>query len=167
MTRALFKCGCCDELFPDVHKHTHHKKPKALGGKDNFENLIDLCPACHDTLHRLAYMMRSGKYAETAIRDTAFFVYKDNIRAQESVLSLARIVKDAMISSDEQGADPDQPVSITTTIRKKHKDLIHLYCKDKRISMEDYLRSLLIKDILNGHGVTPDEHQLIKKLKRR
>ena len=167
MSKSLFKCGCCFEIFPGAHKHTHHKKPQALGGKDNAENLIDLCPACHDTLHRVAYMMRSGKHSEVSIRDTVFFVFKDNSKAQENVLSLARIVKDAMVFSDESGIDPDQPVSISTSIRKRHKDLIHLFCKENQISLEDYVRSLLIKDILHKHGVTAEEHKNIKKLKRR
>lgn len=167
MNNSLFKCGCCLEPYPNAHKHTHHKKPKSLGGKDTLDNLIDLCPGCHDTLHRLAYMMYGGKYSETSLRDTAFFVYKDNTKAQENVLALARLVKDAMLLSDESGIDPDQPVAISTTIRKKHKDLIHLQCKEKRISLEDYVRSLLIKDILHKYGVTAEEHANVKKLKRR
>jgi hypothetical protein len=163
----IFICGCCSEKFPNLHKHTHHKKPRALGGSDNPDNLIDICPGCHDTLHRLAYMMRSGKYSEVSIRDTALFVYKENQLARENVLSLARIVKDAMILSDESGIDEDQPVGISTVIRKKHKDLIHLHCKDRKISLEDYVRSLLIKDILFRYGVGPEEHRAVKNLKRR
>ena len=112
-------------------------------------------------------MMRSGKYSEVSLRDTAFFVYKENIHAQENVLSLARIVRDAMISSDESSVDEDQPVVVSTFIRKKHKNIIHLHCKENRIWLEDYVRSLLIKDLLSKYGVVLEENKNIKKLKRR
>lgn len=32
--------------------HSHHIKTKGSGGDDKEENLIELCPICHDLVHR-------------------------------------------------------------------------------------------------------------------
>lgn len=32
--------------------HSHHIKTKGSGGNDTEENLIELCPICHDLVHR-------------------------------------------------------------------------------------------------------------------
>lgn len=48
--RAERKCEWCDELI-DSHE-THHIKPRSEGGPNEPENLIVLCPNCHDKADR-------------------------------------------------------------------------------------------------------------------
>ncbi len=39
----------CDYVCEDKSQiHSHHIKPKALGGSNDRSNLINLCPNCHD-----------------------------------------------------------------------------------------------------------------------
>lgn len=42
------RCAVCGEEADEVH----HIRPRHLGGKDHPRNLVPLCEACHDELHR-------------------------------------------------------------------------------------------------------------------
>jgi len=46
-TRDQGKCQRCGRAGKDAH----HRKPKARGGPDRFDNLIYLCRSCHDWAH--------------------------------------------------------------------------------------------------------------------
>lgn len=48
--RANRKCEWCEEPI-DSHE-THHIKPRSEGGPNDPENLIVLCPNCHDKADR-------------------------------------------------------------------------------------------------------------------
>lgn len=155
----IFACECCGDSFPGLHRHVHHKIPQALGGKDDADNLVELCPGCHDTLHKAAYMLVSKKYQPSHAIDAIKFVYKTNPKAVKNCLDLACLVRDSMIAATEsESGDPEQLVSLQLTLKRKHKEIIKVYCREKRISMEKYIRSLIIKDLLNKYGVTPSEY---------
>ncbi|MBT4291810.1 HNH endonuclease [bacterium] len=51
MSRDNHTCqgqGCSSKRYLEVH----HKVPRALGGSNNAENLVTLCSACHQFVHR-------------------------------------------------------------------------------------------------------------------
>jgi len=142
-----FICGCCEQFFPILHQHTHHKVPQAIGGTDHKENLIDLCPGCHNTIHNAAYKLLSRKISHGKIIDSIALIYKDNRKAQRICLELAIKVRDSLLKSQEEGVDPNHLVNVCTILRKKHKDLLYIHCKESRVSQERYLRSLILRDL--------------------
>lgn len=42
----------CEFCKKQCHTHSHHIKTKGSGGDDTEENIIELCPICHDLAHR-------------------------------------------------------------------------------------------------------------------
>ncbi len=44
---------CQTELDEGEEWHTHHRKPKSRGGKDNVNNLVLLHSVCHRQVHAL------------------------------------------------------------------------------------------------------------------
>ena len=142
-----FRCGCCVELYPTLHKHTHHKTPKALGGKDTPDNLIDLCPQCHDALHNVAYKLLTNIHGQAKVIDSLTMIYKDNAKAKENCLELAIQVRNAMVLQKEKGLAPNDLVNISTTLRKQHKTLMEARVRELKKSQESYLRGLVLADL--------------------
>lgn len=48
--RYKYECAVCGF---DVVVATHHIRPVSRGGGSHFSNLINLCPNCHTTVHRI------------------------------------------------------------------------------------------------------------------
>jgi 5-methylcytosine-specific restriction endonuclease McrA len=46
--REGYACALCER--PDVI-HIHHVRPRSLGGTNDMDNLIALCPVCHAIAH--------------------------------------------------------------------------------------------------------------------
>jgi 5-methylcytosine-specific restriction endonuclease McrA len=44
--------GRCEKCGVACRPHPHHVKSRGAGGGDTRENLISLCPPCHDLTHR-------------------------------------------------------------------------------------------------------------------
>lgn len=147
-----FSCGCCLNVYPDLYRHVHHKIPRATGGKDDVANLIELCPGCHDALHKIAYKLLSPKVSSSQIFDLVGIIFKDNARAQKTCLELAQYVRDAIVANRESTMEPNQLVSLGTKIRKIDKDLIMVRCKEMGISQEEYFRYLVLKDLCQLRG---------------
>lgn len=163
-----FHCWCCREIFPSLHRHVHHKVPRSVGGPDTPENLVELCPGCHDALHNVAYKLLSPKISQAQIQDQLLLLYKDNSQAQKTCFELAKHVRNSILVERESGKDPDQLVSLSTSIRKRHKDLIAVYCREKRVSQEEYLRNLVLRHLATMHQLdVVGEIQLLKTLKKR
>jgi hypothetical protein len=167
---GVFRCGCCDEIFPDIHLHTHHKVPQALGGTDEPSNLIDLCPGCHDTLHNVAYKLMNRNYSVVSVLDSVKLVYKENARAIKICTELAIKVRDSMVLSREKGKSPDQLVQLSLTLRKRHKDLLALRAQELHLSQEDYIRVIVLKDLVSRYKMqqisVAGEAALIKAIKK-
>lgn len=166
-----FHCGCCEEIYPVLHKHTHHKTPKALGGKDTPDNLIDLCPGCHDALHNLAYKLMTHQYGQAKVIDSLTLIYKDNAKAKQTCLDLATQVRNAMVTHRERGMAPNELINITTVLRKQHKALVEMRCKELKVSQEAYIRGLILNDVGKRFHAMPinnaEETKVIKALKKR
>ncbi len=45
--RTAGRCVLCR----DAADHAHHRKMRSQGGPDEVENLIPVCPACHEQIH--------------------------------------------------------------------------------------------------------------------
>jgi len=168
----LFSCGCCENSFPELHKHTHHKKPKALGGKDTADNLIELCPGCHDALHNIAWKLTNKNHSHSQVIDTIHLIYKDNNVAKQRCLDLAVLVRDATIAKKEKvfgSGDPNDLINIGTSIRKHFKPMIQNRYRELKISQEAYIRGLIITDIAKRFNLPlnlVEENRLIKQIKK-
>lgn len=163
---SVFRCGVCARPFPLMQRHVHHKVPRAVGGKDTPDNLIELCNGCHGAIHSVAYKL-AGKEPMQRVLDSVFLLYEDRAAAR-TCWDLAQKVHHEVLALRERGADPDTLVEVTTTLRSRHKALVKVHCRDLGISVEEYLRGLLIQDLLGKHGVTRDsEKAAIRALKNR
>lgn len=143
----IFICECCDKKLPTIHKNTHHKIPKSLGGKDTQDNLIDICPNCHDALHAIAHRMMSKKASSTQIIDSIALIYPGNDKAQRMCLELATWVRNAMIGAKENGMDPNHLITIGTTLRNYYKPLIQNRYRELNTTQEAYIRGLILADL--------------------
>jgi len=143
----IFICGCCSKKLPTLHRHIHHKIPRSLGGKDTQDNLIEICPDCHDALHAIAYRLMDNKTSRTQIIDSIVLIYPSNKKAQDTCLELALNVRNAMILGKEKGLGPNHIVNIGTAIRMYYKPLIAHRVRELNTSQEDYIRGLILADI--------------------
>jgi hypothetical protein len=150
-----FHCGCCGELFPTIHRHFHHKIPQAAGGPDTPENIIQLCPGCHDGLHALAHKMLSRKFSNPRVMDTLKILFKENQKAIQMCYFLATRVRDSLIIAREEGIDPDQEVAVSTALPKAVKDLLTVRVREAGFTQEGYLRHLILSDLTHKFGAHP------------
>lgn len=168
-----FPCGCCEQIFPSIHKHTHHKTPRALGGQDTPDNLIDLCPGCHDALHNVAYKLMTRRHGQAKVIESLSLIYKDNTLAKQRCLDLAVQVRNAMVVAKDRGdyKDPNELANVMTTIRKQHKVLIEARARELKLTQEAYVRGCVLADLskrFNTLGINEaEETALIKQLKKR
>lgn len=161
----LFKCDVCLDSFPNIHLHVHHKIPKSLGGTDNASNLANLCPQCHDLLHNVAYKLNSRKVSETMLEDMVAVVYDRDLNKIRRCFELAKLVRDELVKSKESIKDPNDYAEITIKLRLKHKRLIHEWAKSCNISLERFIRSILLKSISDKYSITIDLHQEEESIK--
>lgn len=170
ITESLFRCACCVNSFPAFYRHEHHRIPQSAGGPDTPENLLELCPGCHDALHKVAYKLL-GKANVAMVKDTLGFIFKDNLKAQQTCLELAIYVRDSMVKAREEGLDPNHIVTVATSLQKKHKDVFAICCQDARVSQEAYLRMLILHDLKRHYpnlvGNVIEENQTVRVLKKR
>ena len=167
-----FPCGCCGVIYPQIHKHTHHKTPKALGGKDTIDNLIDLCPGCHDALHNVAYKLMTRTHGQAKVIESLSMIYKVNVQAKQTCLDLAVQVRNAMIAQKDRGGhEPNELVNVATTIRRQHKTLIEARAKELKLSQEAYVRGCVLADLARRFPTAQinlgEESVVIKQLKKR
>lgn len=146
----------CKEIFPNLHKHTHHKVPKSLGGKDTRENLVDLCPQCHDLLHNIAYKLVSRKQSTVFLEDTAKMVYKNNQGAVERCMELAKLVRDEIIFSRENEKGQNDFVDLNIKMKYKYKKRLHEWAKSSGISLEDMARMIIFRALSEHYNMTID-----------
>jgi len=165
----IFNCGCCGNKYPTLHKHTHHKNPRAMGGKDVDSNLIDLCPACHDAIHAIAYRMLNKKTSRIQIIDSIALIYPQNKKAQETCIDLAVLIRNYAIENQEKDLGPNHLVNIGTIIRKFFKPLVAQRAAELGTSQEGYIRSLILSDVAKRFNLNlslVEENGIIKKIQK-
>jgi len=165
-----FVCGCCSNKFPTIHKNIHHKTPRALGGKDISDNLIELCPSCHDALHAVAHKMLSKKTSHSQIIDSIALIFLNNKKAQEICFDLAVNVRNAQIHANEEGLGPNHLIQIGTTLRKYFKPLIMNRYKELNLTQDSYIRMLILTDIMRRFNLQnvslAEENRLINYIRK-
>lgn len=82
----MVKCWVDGKVFPKALTNEHHVHPQEAGGADVQENLVDLCPTCHQTLHRLSEMYLKGKMGQA--KDFAAIIFPTDVAARERILHL-------------------------------------------------------------------------------
>jgi hypothetical protein len=55
---------CEIEDCSNIARHSHHIISKSKGGKNTKENLCNICPVCHDDIHR-DLLVIEGKFMTT------------------------------------------------------------------------------------------------------
>ena len=164
---SVFRCGVCALAFPVMQRHVHHKVPRAVGGKDVPSNLIELCSGCHGALHSVAYRM-AGKEPKQKVLDSVYLLYQGDRQKAQACLELASKVHQELVLQKERGGDPDALAEVATVLRRRHKDILRRHCRDLGLSVEEYLRRLIVKDLLHRHGVQPDlESSNIRKMRQK
>jgi len=166
----IFVCGCCSNKFPTIHKNAHHKTPRALGGKDTKDNLIELCPSCHDALHAIAYKMLSKKTSQTQIVDSLALIFSGNVNAQNICMDLALKVRNAQIHAKEEGLSQNHLIQLSLTLRKYFKPLIMNRYRELKLTQESYIRMLILNDLTKRFNLTgislAEENRLINYIKK-
>jgi len=165
----IFSCGCCGNTYPTLHKNTHHKNPRALGGRDDVSNLIDLCPSCHDAIHAIAYKMLNRKTSRVQIVDAVALIYPENPRAREICIDLAVLVRNAAIEGQEKELSPNHLVNISTVIRKFFKPLIAQRVSEMKTSQEGYIRGLILIDLAKRFNLSlnlTEESNIVKRVQK-
>lgn len=165
MNLYIFKCDVCIGEFPNIHLHIHHKVPRSLGGTDDPSNLANLCPQCHDLLHNVAYKLTSKKVSETMLEDMVSLVYENDLNKVRRCFELAKLVRDELVKSKETAKDPNEYAEITIKLKIKHKRLIHEWAKGCNLSLERFVRSILLKAISDKYSITIDLHNEEESIK--
>lgn len=140
---VVFTCYICDTKAPIDFVNKHHKVPKSVGGRDTPDNLIELCPGCHQNMHVIARMMRNPKRVGEV--KTALNTMFPGPKVQQRCMELAHLVikGKVMASSDREAPDPDKDVKIGLTLRKSYRDALQLMARDRKMSMADYSRKIM------------------------
>lgn len=162
---TIFQCYSCREQFPSIHKHTHHKIPQSLGGKDTPDNLVNLCPQCHDLLHNIAYKLVSKKQSVSFAEDMVLMILKDQ-GSVKRCMELAILVRDEMIIQKEKEKDPNDFADIYIRMRLKHKKKLHEWAKSSKISLEDLTRNILLKALSDKFNITIDHSSEAKAVRQ-
>lgn len=106
-------CYICKQNKPRKLAHEHHKVPRAAGGQDTRENLVFLCPTCHDNLHRFAEMIVGGKVNEAL--DLVGLEYRSPAPRARSI-ELAKLVAQ---SFSIPGMEEKAEVTISVTLPRE------------------------------------------------
>lgn len=153
---SIFQCYVCRDQFPSIHRHTHHKVPQSLGGKDTPDNLVDLCPQCHDLLHSIAYKLVSKKYSISFLEDMSKMVYKGDMSAVQRSMGLSVLVRDEIITAKETEKSPNEFVDVYVRVKHKHKKKLHEWAKANGTSLEDMVRNILFKALSDKYNMSID-----------
>lgn len=141
-----FKCYICAEMFSSDFVNKHHKIPKALGGADTPDNLLNLCAGDHQNMHTLARMMRNPKRVGE-VRSAVQSMFPQGA-AQSRCLELANLVNRSTVMSAEQKAlDVEREIGIGLKLKKPYRDALQLIARDRGLSMANYTRKIIEDNI--------------------
>lgn len=141
----FFTCYICSAEKPLDFVNKHHKVPKSLGGRDTRDNLIELCPGCHQEMHVIARMMRNPKRVgevRTALQTT----FPGPV-AQSRCVELAQLeCRSKVLKRAEVDADVEREIAVGLKLKKPYRDALQLIARDRKMSMANYARK-----IMEGH----------------
>ena len=120
----------------------HHKVPKSLGGRDTRDNLIELCPGCHQEMHVIARMMRNPKRVGEV--RTALQIAFPGPVAQQRCVELAQLeCRSKVLRRAEVEADPDREIGVGLKLKRPYRDALQLIARDRKLSMANYTRKII------------------------
>ena len=90
MSSRVRKCKECGSTGSSMVFHEHHKLPIRLGGTEDSDNKIVLCPTCHSLNHFMLYKVHGDERDLIAARGLAGFINKEEIVASLRQLGLLR-----------------------------------------------------------------------------
>lgn len=164
-----FQCWACQQTNPSIHKHEHHRIPKSLGGRDTPDNLLRLCPTCHDLLHNVAYKLARPGYSTVLLEDMVKIIYDDQGTIKR-IFELATYVRDEIIKQRETGKKLVDFVEISVVLRQEYKAMLHDLAKSQQVSLEALLRTILLRAVSQQFNKTIDiaaEERSIKSWKKK
>jgi hypothetical protein len=133
--------------------------PKGYGGTDDPENLVWLCGACHDLVHRLSHFLRSKKTG--LVRDLAQQYQESrglSPAGRHRLLNLADVVARAMdnytpsfeeLEEDQEGTILVQ-IPLPRSIHARAKVLASSYTNPKsgrKMGLYKYLRRVIVNHV--------------------
>lgn len=145
---STFSCRLCSNSFHVDLKNEHHKVPQAFGGTDDYENLITLCPTCHQTLHRIAEMWfnpkRQGKMEYTML-SYATNNCPNNSNALSFLRELVQCAYTAEYEYKKGNVVEYSEDQISFVLPQKYKKLFAQSCKLNGMSMQKQLECMAYK----------------------
>lgn len=95
--------------MPRELAHEHHIVPRAAKGGDSKDNLVYLCPNCHDAVHQLAGMMVHNRAGEMV--DIVYSAYPHPPQ-RKKILELASVVSESMVRKKAGEIETDHIVPL-------------------------------------------------------
>jgi hypothetical protein len=159
-----YDCYICTEPVPFTLEVSHHKIPRAYGGKDG-ENEVDICTRCHDVLHRVALMLRNPTKSGL-VRDTLKTVYNDN-KAIATVIDLAQTINKYALAKKEFQLDNQIEIEevVQFSLPAVYKAKLRLLAnetvdgKGRRLGVQRFVRLLIIDLVDKRFGGCQNEYK--------
>ncbi len=124
----------------------HHKVPKSLGGTDAKDNLVELCPGCHQEMHVIARMMRNPKRAGEV--RTALQLAFPGPHAQSRCVELAQLeCRSKVLNRQKVEADEEREIGVGLKLKRPYRDALQLIARDRKMSMANYARKIMEEHI--------------------
>ncbi len=124
----------------------HHKVPKSLGGKNTPDNLVKLCPGCHQSMHTIARMMRNPKRVGEV--RTALQITFPGPQAQTRCVELAQLeCRSRALKRAEVEADTEREIGVGLKLKRPYRDALQLIARDRKLSMANYTRKIMEEHI--------------------
>lgn len=99
------------------------------------------------------------------LEDMAGIVYDRDQEKVRKCMGLAFLVRDELIKSKEIERDPNEYTEITIKLKIKHKKMVHEWAKSCNVSLERFVRSILLKALSDKFSITIDLHNEEASLK--
>jgi hypothetical protein len=131
-------CGACWETYSEDLLETHHKVPQYLNGSDDPENLVDICPICHTSIHKVVGMLKKNPGKASAF---LYENYGDDQRIHTLIIQLAKVI----IYEEENSPDKDY-VNVFLKVPKETHRVLSDLSKLSKINMHDYIISLIDRE---------------------
>ncbi len=138
----FFTCYICSADKPLDFVNEHHKVPKSLGGGNTPDNLVKLCPGCHQEMHVVARMMRNPKRVGEV--KTALNMAFPGPQAQTRCVELAQLeCRSKVLNRAAVEADLEREIGVGLKLKKPYRDALQLIARDRKLSMANYTRKII------------------------
>jgi len=155
--RGFINCYICGQDVPGELSHDHHKIPQAAAGSDRRDNLLKLCAGCHNNLHRIAEMMKTGR--GSVAQDIAKAAYPDS-RCRARLFELAEVVAESMILKRDgkvRVEETNLTITLDAQVYRKLRMIAneHTHSNGRTMGVAAYVAVLLEEHVQKKTGTTP------------